>query len=62
MKVSLDLNEEHLEEPARELWSISQEDADCQDPGEVIEAVREVITTLEEWILEARVKAGAWLS
>ncbi len=62
MQVNLDLGEEYLSEPARELWSISQQDADCQTPVEVIDAVREIITSLEEWVSSAKVKAGAWVS
>lgn len=62
MRVMLDMNEEALAEPARELWHISQDDADCDDPGELIEAVREIVTHLEEWLSAARVKAERWLS
>lgn len=62
MRVTLDLDEEALAEPARELWSISQEEADYEGPEDIVASVQEVITTLEEWVSRARAKAGRWLS
>lgn len=57
MRISIDFNEERLAEPARELWSISQDEADYQDPGDLIDAVRSIIDDLEDWLAAARGKA-----